>query len=140
MDNQYVKLADADLVFDVSFWKMEPGNTVNFVGGTSTKAKTKQGGGGRDFVLNSDGTISCKHRPDLVLGTNALEPDPVQMEPESEIAVASLATAPILAVAVPLEAKPAFVDSKAPSKKFCSSCGKPLEGGEKFCPHCGTKM
>jgi hypothetical protein len=60
-DAKFLKLADADLVFDVSFWKMEPGTTVNFVGGTSTKKKTKQGGGGRDFVLNSDGTIACKY-------------------------------------------------------------------------------
>jgi hypothetical protein len=60
-DAKFLKLADADLVFDVSFWKMEPGVTVNFVGGTSTKDKTKLGGGGRDFVLNSDGTIACKY-------------------------------------------------------------------------------
>ena len=67
-DGKFVKLKDADLVFDVSYWKMECGNTVNFVGGATKKEKTKQSGGGRDWVLNSDGTIGAMHRPDLVLG------------------------------------------------------------------------
>ena len=33
------------------FWKMEVGNAVNFVGGTTAKEKTKQGGGGRGKFL-----------------------------------------------------------------------------------------
>ena len=52
IEGNYVKLTDADLVFDVSFWKMETGNTVNFVGGTNRKDKTKLKGGGRDWVIN----------------------------------------------------------------------------------------
>ena len=47
---------------------LQVGNTVNFVGGTTKKEVTKQGGGGRDWVINADGTIGAKHRPDLVLG------------------------------------------------------------------------
>ena len=71
-DGQYIKLADADLVLDVAYWKMEEGNTVNFVGGTpgfrGTGTRTKTGGGGRDWTINDDGTISAKHHPHLVLG------------------------------------------------------------------------
>merc|ERR1711998_311832 len=67
-DGKFIKLANDDLVFDVSFWKMEVGNTVNFVGGTTAREKTKQGGGGRDWVINEDGTIGAKHHPHLVLG------------------------------------------------------------------------
>jgi len=32
-DNNFIGLPGEDLVFDVSFWKMNEGNTVNFVGG-----------------------------------------------------------------------------------------------------------
>ena len=52
----------------VAHWKMEAGTTVNFVGGTTQREKTKQGGGGRDWVINDDGTIGAKHHPHLVLG------------------------------------------------------------------------
>ena len=67
-DGNYLKLTASDLVFDVSFWRMETGNTVNFVGGTTHNEKTKQGGGGRDWVINDDGTVSAKHHQHLVLG------------------------------------------------------------------------
>ena len=33
---------------------MHPENAVNFVGGTTQNEKTKQGGGGRDWTLNSE--------------------------------------------------------------------------------------
>ena len=66
--NKFIKLEDSDLVFDVSFWKMEVGNTVNFVGGTTANERTELEGGGRDWTLNDDGTISAKHHPHLVLG------------------------------------------------------------------------
>uniref|UniRef100_A0A7S2H6M5 Uncharacterized protein n=1 Tax=Helicotheca tamesis TaxID=374047 RepID=A0A7S2H6M5_9STRA len=33
-DDNYIMLSNADLVFDVSYWKLYEGNTVNFVGGT----------------------------------------------------------------------------------------------------------
>ena len=57
-----------DLVFDVAHWRMEVGNAVNFVGGSTAKEVTKKGGGGRDWTINDDGTISAKHHPHLVLG------------------------------------------------------------------------
>jgi hypothetical protein len=68
-DNEFIKLVDCDLVFDVSFWSMNVGTVVNFVGGSgSGEHRTKLHGGGRSWVVNADGTISCKHHPDLVLG------------------------------------------------------------------------
>ena len=61
------------MVLDVSHWKMEVGNTVNFVGGqglgqtikccggaTVSTEITKASGGGRDWSINDDGTISAK--------------------------------------------------------------------------------
>lgn len=68
VDNNYLKLVNLDLVLDVAFWKMHEGNVVNYVGAGADHARTKLGGGGRDWTLNSDGTISAKHHPDLVLG------------------------------------------------------------------------
>jgi len=68
VDNNYLKLVNLDLVLDVAFWKMHEGNTVNYVGGRDNDGPTKLGGGGRDWTLNSDGTISAKHHPHLVLG------------------------------------------------------------------------
>lgn len=65
----FLKLDHEDLVFDVAFWNMKVGTPVNFVGGTNHD-KTYSYGGGRDFVINDDGTISCKHFPNLVLGFN----------------------------------------------------------------------
>ena len=67
VDNQFIKLANDDLVLDVAFWDMKEGTGVNFVGGVDFK-KTKVPGGGRDWKLNDDGTISAKHHPHLVLG------------------------------------------------------------------------
>mmetsp|Transcript_14998 Transcript_14998/g.19458 ORF Transcript_14998/g.19458 Transcript_14998/m.19458 type:complete len:319 (-) Transcript_14998:271-1227(-) len=68
VQNEYLKLVDCDLTFDVSFWKYEPGNTVNFVGGTNQKEKTLLPGGGRCWEVLPDGTISCKGARHLVLG------------------------------------------------------------------------
>ena len=75
-DGAFIALnGGADLVFDVSFWKMEINNTVNFVGGTNQgKERTKLGGGGRDFVLNDDATISPKNAPQLCLGLRSEMP------------------------------------------------------------------
>jgi len=67
-DNNYLKVVGYDLVLDVEFWKMNEGTTVNYVGAGENRAKTKLGGGGRDWTLNNDGTISAKHHPHLVLG------------------------------------------------------------------------
>ena len=38
------------MVLDVSFWKMESGNTVNWVGGTTKNDATKKSGGGERLV------------------------------------------------------------------------------------------
>lgn len=70
-------LLNGDYALDVSFWKIENGNTVNFVKVSETtkwrwwekKQETLKYGGGRDWVLNhDDGTISPKGYPYLVLG------------------------------------------------------------------------
>lgn len=68
VDGQFIMLVEQDLVLDVAFWRMDQGNVVNFVGGTSNENNTKKGGGGRDWLINDDGTISAKHHPHLVLG------------------------------------------------------------------------
>jgi hypothetical protein len=65
----FLKLADAELLLDVSFWKMHHGNTVNFVGGP-TADRTRLSGGGRDWTVREDGTIAARHSPHLVLGTH----------------------------------------------------------------------
>ena len=83
----FLKLADADLVLDVSFRKFYPGTTVNFVGGRGDR--TFLGGGGRDWAVNEDGTISSKHHPDLVLGTHP--PPGVWTSPETRISTTDIA-------------------------------------------------
>lgn len=48
---------------------MNVNNTVNFVGGTNAgNERTKLQGGGRDWTLNDDATISARHHSHLVLG------------------------------------------------------------------------
>jgi len=68
VDDCFLKLFNLDLVLDVAFWDMKVGTSVNYVGTGVDHAHTKLGGGGRDWTLNSDGTISAKHHPHLVLG------------------------------------------------------------------------
>lgn len=67
IDGSFIVLQDADLVFDVAFWQMREGVAVNFVGGPSN-GHTMKHGRGRDFNINSDGTISPKSHSNLVLG------------------------------------------------------------------------
>lgn len=68
-DNEFLKLVDCDLVFDVTMWKFEVGTVVNFVGGSGGGGhRTKLHGGGRSWTINDDGTISCRNHPHLVLG------------------------------------------------------------------------
>jgi hypothetical protein len=75
-DGNFIKLADEDLVLDISFAKMIEGNTVNYVGARpGSSAKTKEQGGGRDWIVNDDSTISVKHSPGLVLGMEQIEPN-----------------------------------------------------------------
>jgi hypothetical protein len=80
-DGKFIKLADDDLVFDVSHGRMEVGITVNYVGGTSSWDRTKQGGANRDWTINDDGTISAKHHPHLVLGMVGGVPPPAWEPP-----------------------------------------------------------
>ena len=67
VQNNFLKVSGRDLVLDVAFWKMNSGTPVNFVGGPN-KERTNLRGPGRDFTVNPDGTISCSHAPNLVLG------------------------------------------------------------------------
>jgi len=69
VDNNFLKLVDEELVLDVSNWNIAPFSTVNFVGGTDPVAyPTYAAGGGRDWVVNEDGTIAARNDPNLVLG------------------------------------------------------------------------
>ena len=69
-DSNYLMMVgvEPDLALDVHEWKLYEGNGVNWVGGTNAQEKTKLGGGGRDWRLNEDGTISAEQKPELVLG------------------------------------------------------------------------
>jgi len=78
VDDNFISYVDENfLIFngiyalDVSYWKIEEGNTVNFVKASdrpNNDAKTLAYGGGRDWVVNDDGTISPKGYPRLALG------------------------------------------------------------------------
>jgi hypothetical protein len=63
-DGNFIWLKGEDMVLDVAMWKYEAGNPVNFVGG----GPTEKSGGGRDWVINDDGTISPRHKQEFVLG------------------------------------------------------------------------
>ena len=65
-DGNFIWISGHELTFDVSFWNYSVGNTVNFVGSGPKGPATE--GGGRDWLINDDGTIALKGRPDLVLG------------------------------------------------------------------------
>ena len=60
--------AAASMVLDISWWQYEEGNTVNLVGEERRNDRSRDRGGRRTFVLNSDGTIGAAHQPHLVLG------------------------------------------------------------------------
>jgi hypothetical protein len=68
-DFNFLRLLNTDLVFDVKGWDARAGNAVNFVGGIPSEGtKTKKYGGGRDWIVNEDGTIALRHSPQFVLG------------------------------------------------------------------------
>ena len=69
-DSNFLVLEDLEFVLDISFWKYEAGNTVNFVQAKpESPLKTFQTGGGRDWILDlENGYIAAKHEPMLVLG------------------------------------------------------------------------
>ena len=56
VQGKFLKRVDANLVLDVAFWKFHEGTAVNWVGGGSDD-RTYLRGGGRDFRVNSDGSI-----------------------------------------------------------------------------------
>lgn len=75
-NNGFLELPNEDLVFDISFWRFDVGNTVNFVGGGQRcggccgKANTYLANhpSGRSWTINQDGTVSPRTRGDLFLG------------------------------------------------------------------------
>ena len=111
-------------VLDVSMWNYECGNTVNFVGSQKNSKETFKGGGGRNFTLNPDGTMSPSHAPHLVLGLNppdctlvnkgvmqalVLTPDAVQALRSGQVAALTLASHPGYAI-VPKTDGPRRID------------------------------
>ena len=69
VQGKFLKRVDANLVFDVAFWKFHEGTAVNWVGGGSDD-RTYLHGGGRDFRVNSDGSICLVDHPHLSLGVD----------------------------------------------------------------------
>ena len=67
VQGKFLKRVDANLVLDVAFWKFHEGTAVNWVGGGSDD-RTYLHGGGRDFRVNSDGSICLVDHPHLSLG------------------------------------------------------------------------
>ena len=67
VQGKFLKRVDANLVLDVAFWKFHEGTAVNWVGGGSDD-RTYLHGGGRDFRVNSDGSICLVNHPELCLG------------------------------------------------------------------------
>ena len=53
---------------DISFRKYKKGADVGLVGDATHEFRSRDTGGGRSWVVNSDGTISAAMAPDLVLG------------------------------------------------------------------------
>ena len=48
--------APPSMVFDISWWKYEEGNTVNLVGEARSNERSRDTGGGRTFTINEDGS------------------------------------------------------------------------------------
>ena len=67
VQGKFIKRVDANLVLDVAFWVFQEGTAVNWVGGVSD-SRTYLNGGGRDFRVNPDGSISLVNHPHLALG------------------------------------------------------------------------
>jgi len=66
-DGTFITLEGSSKVLDISFWKYEEGNTVNFVKPPGNE-DPRNLGGGRSFELKSDGSMCCTKAPHLVLG------------------------------------------------------------------------
>ena len=74
-DERFLRREGDGLALDVSFWKYESGNTVNWVGG-DREDRTRLHGGGRDFIpdpISSHGLpymMQCGGSRNFVLGSN----------------------------------------------------------------------
>lgn len=68
--DNFIKLVNEKMVLTVSFWNIEIGSDVIFLGDKSEGYPYSTGGtgGGSDWVLNDDGTIATRKNADLVLG------------------------------------------------------------------------
>lgn len=70
-DGQFIatnQIHHTEMVFDVSMWKFHEGNHLVLVKGHTSQQETRKFGGGRDFVIHADGTISPKPARHLLLG------------------------------------------------------------------------
>merc|ERR1719421_757162 len=69
MQGEFLVRLHDERVLDIAHWKYEVGNTLNVLKSANCHpGHTRYGGGGRSFVVNSDGSISPKHAPHLALG------------------------------------------------------------------------
>lgn len=66
-DGTFIARSDDGRVFDIAHWKYEEGNNLVMLMGPGKK-ETRSAGGGRDFTVNNDGSISPTHAPHLALG------------------------------------------------------------------------
>lgn len=66
-DGTFIARSDDGRVFDIAHWKYEEGNNLVMLMGPGKK-ETRKAGGGRDFTVNNDGSISPTHAPHLALG------------------------------------------------------------------------
>ena len=64
VQGKFLKRVDADLVLEAGH---QEGTQVNWVGGEGDE-ETYLAGGGRDWQVNEDGSISLVKHPDLCLG------------------------------------------------------------------------
>ena len=114
-------------VLDIAEGKYEVGNDVNFVGHTSNAKRTYLPFGGREFVLNPDGTVKAKFGNHLVLGVDppdctlvkvqnggnklVLEPQVAQALRNGQAAPLTLASHPGYAIVPKTEQPRRFKDS-----------------------------
>jgi len=74
-DEKFLRREGDGLALDVSFWRYESGNTVNWVGG-DRENRTRLHGGGRDFIpdpISAHGLpymMQCGGSPNFVLGSS----------------------------------------------------------------------
>lgn len=72
------KLELSPFIFDVQNWNLSVGTPVHFTRAYVSEDSYSNGfyssaGGGSDWFINSDGTVSCKHMPELCLGFSTVD-------------------------------------------------------------------